>query len=145
MATVEITLGMSRLNPWDLLPEHVPWFGLAAAQPDSGPLQFLTIQDGIRAGILLCYTYQRRAWNEPRPFVEHFAPPPVNPTEIYIANVCSWTGFTQFQDLDFHDPDVLARWARAIWRQEQGDAALVITDADILAAKALADAEWSKR
>ena len=145
MATGDTTLGMSRNNPWDLLPEHVPWFGLAAHQADSGPLQFVNLVDGIRAGILLCYTYQRRTWNEPRPFVEHFAPPPENPTEIYIANVCAWTGFTQFQDLDFHDPDVLTRWARAVWRQEQGDAALVITDADILAAKALADAEWSKR
>lgn len=140
MATAETTLGMSRNNPWDLLPEHVPWFGLAAAKPDSGPLQFLTLDDGIRAGILLCYTYQRRGWNEPRPFVEHFAPPPANPTEVYIANVCAWTGFTQFQDLDFHDADTLERWARAIWRQEQGAAADIITMADILAAKAMADA-----
>ena len=140
MATGDTTLGMSRNNPWDLLPEHVPWFGLAATQPDSGPLQFLTLHDGIRAGILLCYTYQRRAWNEPRPFVEHFAPPPENPTEAYIANVCAWTGFKQFQDLDFHDSRVLIPWARAVWRQEQGAAAYIITTADIRAAKAMADA-----
>ena len=141
-----MTIGMQRNNPWDLLPEHIPWFGLAAEQPDSGPLQFVNLVDGIRAGILVCYTYQRRAWNEPEVFVPKFAPASAgNPVAAYIENVCTWTGYTRNQDLNFHDPDVLTRWSRSIWRQEQGDAALVITDADILAAKALADAEWSKR
>lgn len=141
MATAETTLGMSRNNPWDLLPEHVPWFGLAATQPDQGPLEFATITDGIRAGILLCYTYQRRAWNEPAVFIPKFSPAAAgNPTAQYIVNVCAWTGFTEYQDLDFHDPATLTLWARAIWRQEQGGAALIITDADIASAKAMADA-----
>lgn len=134
------TLGMSRNNPWDLLPEHVPWFGLAAAQPDDGPLAFATLDDGIRAGILLCYTYQDRAWNSPVSFITRFSPPPENPTEAYIANVCQWTGFRWDVPLDFHDPKILIPWARAIWRQEQGAAADVITNADILSAKAMADA-----
>lgn len=141
MGTVETTLGMSRNNPWDLLPEHVPWFGLAAAQPDSGPLQFLTLDDGIRAGILLCYTYQTRAWNTPSTFVTHFAPPPNNPTVTYIQNVSKWTGFRWDAPLDFHDPKILVPWARAVWRQEQGAAAEVILTSDILAAKAMADSE----
>ena len=140
MATAETTLGMSRNNPWDLLPEHVQWFGLAAAQPDSGPLAFKTLDDGIRAGILLCYTYQERAWNSPVAFITRFAPPPGNPTETYIVNVCEWTGFRWDSPLDFHDPKILVPWARAIWRQEQGGAADVITTDDILAAKAMADA-----
>ena len=141
-----MTIGMERNNPWDLLPEHVPWFGLAAAQPDQGPLAFINLVDGIRAGILLCYTYQRRGWNEPAVFIPKFSPAAAgNPTAAYVTNVCNWTGFKPYDDLDFHDERILIPWSRAIWRQEQGDAALVITDADILAAKALADAEWSKR
>ncbi|MGC8517890.1 MAG: hypothetical protein ACP5P4_05095 [Steroidobacteraceae bacterium] len=133
------TLGMQRNNPWDLLPEHVPWFGLAAAQPDTGPLDFVTLEDGIRAGIRLCYTYQERGWNSPVTFITRFAPPP-NPTAQYIANVCEWTGFRYDQALDFHDPAVLVPWCHAIWRQEQGIAADGITDVDILSAKAMADA-----
>ncbi len=141
MATTETTLGMSRNNPWDLLPEHVPWFGLAATQPDQGPLAFASLTDGIRAGILLCYTYQRRAWNEPAVFIPKFSPAAAgNPTAQYIQNVCAWTGFGPYDDLDFHDSAVLVPWARAIWRQEQGNAALIITDADIASAKAMADA-----
>ena len=141
-----MTIGMDRCNPWDLLPEHIPWFGLDAAQPDEGPLAFINLVDGIRAGILVCYTYQRRAWNEPEKFVQEFAPAKAgNPVAAYIENVCTWTGYKRHDDLDFHDPAVLVPWARAVWRQEQGDAALVITDEQILAAKALADAEWARR
>ena len=141
-----MTIGMDRCNPWDLLPEHIPWFGLDAAQPDEGPLEFVNLVDGIRAGILVCYTYQRRAWNEPEKFVQEFAPAKAgNPVAAYIENVCTWTGYKRHDDLDFHDPAVLVPWARAVWRQEQGDAALVITDEQILAAKALADAEWARR
>lgn len=139
-----MTPGMQRNNPWDLLPEHIPWFGLAAVQPDQGPLEFVNLIDGIRAGILLCYTYQRRAWNEPAVFIPKFAPAAAgNPTAQYIVNVCAWTGFTEYQDLDFHDPATLMPWARAIWRQEQGAYADGITENDILAAKALADKEFS--
>lgn len=134
-----MTLGMDRCNPWDLLPEHVPWFGLAAAQPDQGPLQFLNLRDGIRAGIKLCYTYQERMWNTPVAFVTRFAPPPDNPTAEYIAHVCQWAGVGFNQLLDFHDPKMLVSWAHAVFRQEQGAAADSITDADILAAKELAD------
>lgn len=136
-----MTIGMDRCNPWDLLPEHIPWFGLDAAQPDEGPLEFVNLVDGIRAGILVCYTYQRRAWNEPEKFVQEFAPAKAgNPVAAYIENVCTWTGYKRHDDLDFHDPAVLVPWARAVWRQEQGAAADIITTADILAAKAMADA-----
>lgn len=131
------TLGLSRNNPWDLLPEHVPWLGLAPRQPDSGPLAFDTMEDGIRAGVRLCYTYQREGFDTPAKFVARFSPPPDNPTAEYTDNVCSWTGFAHDQELDFHDPDVLVPWARAVFRQEQGPNS--ITDAQIRQAKAKAD------
>ena len=136
-----MTIGMDRNNPWDLLPEHVPWLGLSTVQPGEGPLAFDTLELGIRAGIKLCYTFQSRGWDTPTLFISRFAPPTENPTADYIANVCSWTGFRWDQMLDFHNPATLTRWAQAIFRQEQGTNG--ITDAEILAAKALADGESS--
>lgn len=133
-----MTIGLSRNNPWNLLSEHIPWMGLLADQPDSGPLAFDSMEDGIRAGIKLCYTYQERGWNAPVLFIERFSPPQAgNPTRQYIENVCTWTGFDADQPLDFHNAAILCPWARAIFRQEQG--ANDITDKQILDAKALAD------
>lgn len=135
-----MTIGMQRNNPWDILVSDIAWDGLAPAQPESGPAEFVSLECGIRAGIKLCYTYQGRGWNSPVTFITRFSPPPDNPTAAYIQHVCDWTGFRYDQLLDFHDPKVLVPWAHAIFREEQGADADVITDADILAAKALADA-----
>lgn len=143
MESVNLPLGMRLNNPWNLLQFHIPWMGETAADAsvaDGGELSFATMVLGIRAGIVLCYTYQRRAWNEPDVFIPKFSPAAAgNPTAKYLENVLTWTGYQLHQDLDFHNPDVLVPWARAIWRQEQGPAADAITTADILAAKALAD------
>lgn len=133
-----MSIGLDRNNPWNLLPEHIPWMGLLENQPTSGPLAFATLDEGIRAGIKLCYTYQGRQWNTPKIFIAIFSPAKAgNPTEQYIKNVCNWTGFAEDSALDFHSPSTLCPWARAIFRQEQGEND--ITDAQILAAKALAD------
>lgn len=137
-----LPIGMLDLNPWNLKQYHVPWLGEAAADAavkEGGELLFKTMVLGIRAGIVLCYTYQDRAWNTPVGFITRFSPPPANPTAQYIANVCQWTGFRWDAPLDFHDPKILVPWARAIWRQEQGAAAQTIPTSDILAAKAMAD------
>lgn len=134
-----MTIGMERNNPWDLLPEHIPWVGLVPNQPDSGPLQFDSLEDGIRAGIKLCYTYQRRGWNNPLSFITRFAPALAgNPTLDYIKNVCDWTGFDNDQSIDFHNAAALVPWALAIFRQEQGEDNGVTAE-QVLAAKKLAD------
>ena len=139
----DLPLGLRQNNPWNMKQFHIQWLGESAADArvgDGGELFFLTMEFGIRAGIRLCYTYQRRAWNEPKIFIPKFSPAAAgNPTAQYILDVCAWTGFQADQELDFHDPAVMTVWAPAIWRQEQGDAAAVITVAQILQAKALAD------
>lgn len=135
-----MTIGLDRNNPWNLLAEHIPWMGLLESQPASGPLVFDTLEDGIRAGVKLCYTYQGREWNTPEIFIPRFSPAKVgNPTAQYLQNVCAWTGFGEKEVLDFHNTAILCPWARAIWRQEQGSAASFITDTQIFNAKALAD------
>ncbi len=138
-----MTIGLLRFNPWNLLHEHIPWLGLTPVQPDTGPLQFVSMLDGIRAGFRLCFTYQERGWNTPLKFITRFSPAAAgNPTAIYIDNVCEWTGFKFDQALDFHDPTVQLPWARAIFREEQGEqAALTITDNQIMAGAALAEGE----
>ncbi len=139
----ELPIGMRQNNPWNMKQFHIPWMGESAADAqvaDGGELFFATMEFGIRAGIRLCYTYQRRAWNEPAIFIPKFSPAAAgNPTAQYILDVCAWTGFQEDQELDFHDDQVMTRWAPAIWRQEQGASASLITVADVLQAKALAD------
>ena len=115
-----MTLGLSRNNPGNLLPEHISWFGLSAHQPDEGPLAFETLSDGIRAFVRLCYTYQLRGKNTPLTFITDYAPASENPTAVYIQNVCDWCGFQFDQTLNFHDTPTMIAWAKAIFRQEQG-------------------------
>ena len=137
-----MTLGLSRNNPGNLLPEHVPWLGLTALQPDEGPLQFENMIDGIRAFVKLCYTYQGEGLDSPFKFVWNYSPIASNPTTQYIENVCRWTGFVEAQVLDFHDTPTMISWAHAIFAQEQGrEPASVITDDMINAAIAMANGE----
>lgn len=125
-------LGMRMNNPWNLQEAHIPWLGLIPNQAPTGELVFDTLTHGIRAGVKLCYTYQREGKNTPLAFVTSFSPASAgNPTAQYVANVCRWTGFTFDQALDFHDSSLMKIWARAIWRQEQGEDADSITDDDI--------------
>ena len=114
-----MTIGLSRNNPGNLMPAHVPWLGLTPAQPDNGPLQFDTVIDGIRAFVKLCYYYQSEGLDSPFKFVWNYYPPP-NPTTQYLENVCSWTGYKQSQVLDFHDTSIMTAWAGAVFREEQG-------------------------
>jgi hypothetical protein len=136
-----MTIGLSRNNPWNLLAEHIPWMGLLADQPDSGPLAFDSMQDGIRAGIKLCYTYQERGWDTPVLFIPRFSPPQAgNPTPQYIENICTWCHVSPDQLLDFHDNDFMKIWAKAIFRQEQGEEGVAqITDDEIMAGIAAAN------
>ena len=114
-------LGIRDNNPWNLQQAHIQWLGLTPNQAPTGELVFDNIVDGIRAGVKLCYTYQAEGKNTPLSFVTSFSPASAgNPTAQYVANVCQWTGFSFDQALDFHDTATLTAWARAIWRQEQG-------------------------
>jgi hypothetical protein len=135
-------LGLRCNNPFNLQEEHIPWLGVEPTQAPGGELQFDTLVDGIRAGVKLCYTYQKRGLNSPLKFVTEFSPPSANPTAQYIQNVCEWTGFQFDQILDFHDLATMKAWARAVWRQELGEAAAnAITDDQLVAGITLAESE----
>ena len=114
-------LGLRDFNPWNLQQAHVPWLGLVETEPLTGELIFDTLEDGIRAGIKLCYHYQAVGKNTPATFLPSFSPAKAgNPTAQYCTNVCDWTGFAANQPMDFHNPTVMIAWAKAIFRQEQG-------------------------
>lgn len=136
-------LGIRSNNPWNLQQEHIPWIGLTPDQAASGELIFETMPDGIRAGVRLCYTFQARGWNTVDLFVANFAPASAgNPTVQYEANVCEWGGWQHDQPLDFHQLAIIQPFARAIWRQEQGLAAMQgITDDQLNAGIAMAESE----
>jgi hypothetical protein len=134
-------LGIRNNNPWSLQQCHVPWLGLVPAiEPSTGGLIFDTLEDGIRAGIKLCYTYQSEGLSVPALFIPKYSPAAAgNPTAEYLENVCAWTGFAPNIALDFHDIPTMVAWAQAIFRQEQG-VGNGITDTEIQQAIALANA-----
>jgi hypothetical protein len=118
------SLGIRSNNPFNLQESHIPWMGELPSQSATGEITFDTMVDGIRAGVKVCYAYQKEGFDTPAAFIPRYAPAEAgNPTLTYLSNVCSWTGFGSKDKLDFHDPLVMQKWARALWRQEQGLAA----------------------
>lgn len=75
-------LGIRSNNPWNLQQEHIPWMGLVpAVEPATGELIFDTLADGIRAGVKVCYSYQRAGIDTPAVFIPRFSPAAAgNPT-----------------------------------------------------------------
>lgn len=136
-------LGIRFNNPWNLQQEHIPWLGLTPNQSPSGELQFDTMEDGIRAGVKLCYSYQQRGWNTVDRFVANFSPENAgNPTVQYEENLCAWGGWQHSETLDFRDAAVMQMFARAVWRQENGlDALMAINTDQINAGIAMAGGE----
>lgn len=143
MNSPEPVLGMRSNNPWNLQQEHIDWAGLTANQAPSGELVFDDLIDGIRAGVLVCYAYQRRGLNTIGTFLPKFSPAAANnPTAQYETDVCTWTGWDRNRPIDFHSAVDMLPFARAIFRQEDGAAAEAsITDAQIQAGIELAQGD----
>lgn len=110
-----------RLNNPGNIEKGQPWKGLADVQADT---RFCTFKDpewGIRAICVILKTYNKKyKIKTVRGAIQRWAPNHENPTDAYIKNVALWTGFTPADVLDFTDPLVLARIAKAITRQENG-------------------------
>ena len=108
-------------NPGNIEKNGIPWEGLASDQPDDRFYKFSAPEYGIRAmcRVLMTYNSKYKIENISQ-IVTRWAPPHENPTEKYIKNVASWTGFGATEALDFTSAATLAKLAKAITRQEAG-------------------------
>lgn len=113
-------LGIRLNNPGNI-EKGLPWKGLADVQAHA---RFATFKDpewGIRAIAKILNTYSKKYRIKTiKGAISRWAPSHENPTAAYIKNVAEWTGFSASEVLDFSDPIVLAKIAKAITRQEQG-------------------------
>lgn len=108
-----------RLNNPGNIEKGQPWKGLADVQSDSRFCTFIAPEYGIRAICVILKTYNKKYdINTIKAAITRWAPNHENPTDAYISNVAQWTGFTATEKLNFTDPLVLARIAKAITRQE---------------------------
>lgn len=120
-AVVKKSTRLLRLNnPMGIRKTAQQWLGeVESSDPDYEA--FGSAEDGIRAGARLLRNYWRlHSLNTVRGIITRWAPPTENPTEAYIRNVSTWTGFAPDQRLDMESDDVIADLAAAIIRQENG-------------------------
>lgn len=97
------------------------WQG-AAEPPQHGAFcAFTTPAYGIRALAVVLVTFQdKHDCHNVRDIISRYAPPAdLNPTELYIRNVCSWTGFDPLQAIDVHTYADAKALVMAIIHQEQ--------------------------
>lgn len=120
-------------NPMGL--EHgIAWDGLASEQPDPTLCAFIDDFHGLRAGMLNFLDMEPlHGLSTVQQCIERASPPPANPTEQYIANVCSWCSCQPATPIR----SILIPFFKAIVRQENG----VDPFADAFYQQALADAE----
>lgn len=107
-------------NPLGIRKTPQEWLGeVESSDPDYEA--FGSAEDGIRAGARLLRNYWRlHSLNTVRGIITRWAPPSENPTDAYIRNVSTWTGFAPDQRLDMESDEVIAELVAAIIRQENG-------------------------
>lgn len=110
-------------NPGNIRHTDTHWQGMALDQPDA---EFLKFQDpvwGIRAMCKIWKTYKKRDADGTLTLPEiinQWAPNTENPTELYIKNVCEWTGFSRTDSINVRDLETLKKLVPAFIRQEAG-------------------------
>jgi hypothetical protein len=127
--------GLRNRNPGNLRHSTAfTWHGELA--PDAeGYCRFAQDHDGIRALALDLFTkWDRDGLRSVHAIVGRYAPPRENDTAAYITRVAAALGVAPGDALDLQDGAVLARFVKAVIRQECG--ALPYTPAAIAAAVA---------
>lgn len=138
-SNLNLPLGLRNNNPGNMRPTGDSWQGMAGS--DGGFLQFVDLSYGIRAWLVDYYgKLTRKGFKTVRQYIEAYAPPSENNTEVYIKSVCSETGLTPASPLPTQR-DKVTSLMMAIFRHENGNiAATYIRPADITLAYSRLDA-----
>lgn len=90
------TRGLRNNNPGNIRKNNIRYDGEMTISTDDQFKQFNTMEHGYRAMFTLLYTYQKRyGLTCIEQFIMRYAPPVENHTNVYIKNVCRWSGFSR--------------------------------------------------
>lgn len=113
--------GIRNNNPGNIRLGPSRWRGQRAAQEDAEFVEFDAPVMGLRALMRLLLVYHlRHGLDTVESIVNRYAPPHENATDHYAHNVARMLGVKRTEALDLKSPALLARFARAIVRQENG-------------------------
>lgn len=103
MEQEKITRGLRNNNPFNIrFNRSNQWKGKVCASnnTDKEFEQFISIEYGVRAGIVLLRNYIRRGINTPRKIIERFAPATENDLKAYLKFIKQPTRHSAVIDLD---------------------------------------------
>lgn len=114
------TRGERLNNPGNIRITNQNWIGKIQPSSDQDFEQFDTPEHGIRAMGKIILTYFHNGINTIEGVINKWAPPSENPTDAYIENVCSRSGYNSTAPLMFTSLDDLAPVIMGMIDQEQG-------------------------
>lgn len=81
---------------------------------------FVSDRDGLAAMSRQLMLDAEKGKNRIDDYIRKYAPANENKTQEYINMVSNWTGFSPYEQLDMHNPDVLAKLMNSMIRVENG-------------------------
>lgn len=113
--------GIRNNNPFNIIDSKIKWKGEDDKNTDLKFEEYITMEDGIRAGMIILKTYMTKyKLKTIRKIIDRFAPSNENDTMSYINNVCKRTGFGRDQLLEL-DKRTICKLTEAICFHENGD------------------------
>lgn len=113
--------GLRNNNPLNIVKSGAKWQGLAEVQSDSRFCTFVSLEWGVRAGVKILWTYQKKyGLRTLRQILNRYAPPIENNTFNYINTVARRAKIRPDVELDLKKRDVVFRLVEAMWFVENG-------------------------
>ena len=116
-----IPRGLRNNNPGNIRLSGQVWQGEVRPGADKAFCTFESMEYGYRALLKLLRNYRlKHGCKTVRDFIERWAPPIENHTEIYIRIVCKRCGWTETHEPNIDDETEMVKFAEAISRMENG-------------------------
>ncbi|MEY0594864.1 hypothetical protein AB7309_15585 [Providencia manganoxydans] len=112
------TRGLRNKNPGNLRDANNK-IGLQGHRDDTMAV-FASDRDGLAAMSRQLMLDAEKGKNRIDDYIRKYAPANENKTQEYINMVSNWTGFSPYEQLDMHNPDVLAKLMNSMIRVENG-------------------------
>lgn len=116
-----MTRGLRNNNPGNIRLAAQTWQGEVRPSKDKSFCTFERVEYGYRALLKLLRNYRmKHNCKTVRDFIERWAPPVENHTEIYIREVCKRCGWTENYIPDVCNSEEMINFAEAISKMENG-------------------------